>query len=243
MCGENIRGVRPHGPSRNDTAHGNALGRRPGTNRIQRLAGRDAGHADRAGLQDAGLFTGDLGERIAQNAYVIQTDVGDNSNERRGNHVGRVQPSPDPHFQRHQINVLLGEPTKRKRGFQLKFGRFAQFRVAGQSLDVRPDRGHPAREIGFGDHAAVDLNALAQIKHVRRQVGSRSVSLRPQHGGNERGGRTLAVGAGHVNAAQFFVRVAEPGEQHAQPVAPQPHPELEPPAHVGDGLLKVHGQL
>ena len=80
--------------------------------RLGRLGGDDAGHA---AFQDAGLFAGDLGQRLAQILGVVDRDGGDDRQPRGADHVGRVQPPAQPQqdpWSGGQQQTAWGEPAQ-----------------------------------------------------------------------------------------------------------------------------------
>ena len=140
---------------------------------------------------------------------MVQGDVGDDAGQRRDD-VRRVQPSAEAGFPDDQVAFLFGEKFQRHDGDDFKKGRVM---IGGKLLEQRLNfRDQPDHFI-FGNQLAVDLDPLAKRNQVRRGEQADAQAGRAINAFQHRAGRAFAVGAGDVDEAEFFLRIArERGE-------------------------------
>ena len=68
----------------------------------------------RAGLDDAGLFFGDLRERVAELDHVIEGDARDRGDERGRDHVRRVETAAEADLEHRDVDLRVAEREKRR---------------------------------------------------------------------------------------------------------------------------------
>ena len=73
-----------------------------------RFVGLDADDGGPATLQDAGLFAGDQGQRVAQILLVVVVDGGDDRECRLVDDIGCVEPAAQAHFQQQIVGRACG---------------------------------------------------------------------------------------------------------------------------------------
>lgn len=138
---------------------------------------------------------------------MVQAYVGDDRHP-RFNYIGAVQPAAHPHFHHRKIHGLPRHIDIGDKGLNLELCHRAKLslsHVIGYGLDLAYD----ICKVFLGNHPPVDLNAFADIVHIRRQVDPRPVASFLKDGGDESGSGALAVGPGDVYHSQPLVRVAE----------------------------------
>ncbi len=130
--------------------------------------------------------------------------------KRLRHHIGGIEPAAEPDFEEQHVRRAVGEQNEGRGGFDLEH---CDRRVA-----VGPLAGlQGAHEIRIGhQNAAVRSSQPETLVHPH-QIG-RGVDVHPgaggfQHGAHERDGRSLAVGAAHMDdRRQVLFRMAEPIE-------------------------------
>ena len=70
-------------------------------------------HARHARLDDARLFAGDEGQRVAQHLHVVVAQRSYTAHRRRRHHIGRVPSPAQPNLHDGHVHALLVEDTKR----------------------------------------------------------------------------------------------------------------------------------
>ena len=139
---------------------------------------------------------------------------------------------PEPGFPDDPINLLTREIPKRQAGHHFKKGGGGFGRLAESGLH----RSHPAREIGFGDRLAVDLNPLANTDQVRRSIETHPKFRRAQARLTKGRGRTLAVCPGQVDETQPVLRTPQRRGEFPHWLQSQFHPEAAGLAQIGQRL-------
>ena len=117
-----------------------------------------------AGLDDARLLAGDVGERRPGELGVVEPDVGDHRNLRVDD-VRRVPAAEHPDLDHADVDGDVGEPAERRRGDRLEVRRAH----AGDRLDVG-DAGDLLGEVVVADRLAVAPDALVDPLEVRAGV-------------------------------------------------------------------------
>ena len=170
--------------------------------RFRLIRGGDDRHAR---LDDAGLFGGDFCQRVAEPLLVVEGDVGDDAGQRRDD-VGRVQPPAQAGFPDHQVAFLFGEKFQRHHRDEFKKRRVMVRREiassSGCNSSDQPD------DFVFRNQLAVDLNPFAERNQMRRGEQPDAQSRRAINAFEHGAGRAFAVGAGDVDEAEFFLRIA-----------------------------------
>ena len=165
-------------------------------------------HGVRAMLDDAALLRRDLLKCVAENGGVLKADVRHDADLRRGNDVCRVHAPAETDLESDDVALLLHKVEEGDGGHDLK--------ARGHFAHALRRCAHGVRERDEGsivNLAPAHAHALVEAQQVRRGIESRAVPRALEHGGEHRGGRTLAVRAGNVDEFEFFLRVAEQAQQ------------------------------
>ena len=187
-------------------------------------ADRDARDARHAGLDDAGLLRRDLAQSLAQKLGMVQPDVRDDRHQRMRDHICRIQTPAQAHFQHDIIHGPLGEIAYPDGCLQLELRRRPMLGRL-QILDMRADNGDPAGEVRARDHFAVDLDTLAHIVDIRREIHPNLVARRLQDGGRHRRRGPFALCPGDMDHTQPLLRVPQSVQQGEEPLVSQLHPQ------------------
>ena len=73
-------------------------------------------------LEYSGLFSGNLLDRVAQDAGVVEADVGDYGAVGAGDDVRRIQPPAHADLEHDILAAAVGEPPEGRGGHQLELG-------------------------------------------------------------------------------------------------------------------------
>ena len=171
------------------------------------------------GLDDRGLFPGDLRDRVAQHRNVVARDGRDDRDLVGADHVGRVAPAAEAGLEHDDVAALLGKVQESQRGRKLKL---ADGFALGQRQAFARNR-HAlgeAGQVGVRDHRAVHPDALVKLHKVRRGIQPHPVARSLQYGRGHARGRALAVCAREVDKVQPVLRVAQRRAQCADAVQP-----------------------
>ena len=145
------------------------------------------------------FFLEDGGGRVAKQLGVLAPDTGENLHF-RGDDRGSVQPASEPGFDDGHVAPLLLEVEEGGGGQDLELREvLVRLERLLQLIHHRPHPRHEVAELLVGRREGIDHLPLGQTDEVRRGVGSDSVSLRLQQGGDEPRGRGLSIGAHHVD--------------------------------------------
>ena len=87
--------------------------------RVARLAHHDRRHP---ALEDTGLLSGNLLDRVAEEFGVVQGEARDHARERTLHDIGGVEPPAEPDFEQENIGPMPREQQKRRRRLDLKHG-------------------------------------------------------------------------------------------------------------------------
>ena len=161
-------------------------------------------------LDDAGLSSGNIGQGRPQLLGVVQPQSGDHSTFRRVDDVGGVQSAAKPHFQHHDIAVLLRKIEHPQGGDQLKLGGHICHAV-GSGADAL----HKRYQVLVWDGLAVDLDTLIKAVDERGGEHPHPVSGGLQAGRQHGDCAALAVGARYMNEPELLVGVAQGSQQGA----------------------------
>ena len=190
-----------------------------------------------AGLDDTGFFRGNLLKGFAQILLVIQID-GRNDGGQRGDNIGGVETAAKPGFPQNDVHLLTRKMLERHDRDHLKECRQA---VGRKFFQERLQTFSQPHDFRLGHWPAIHLNAFTEAQQMRRGV---QPGLQPglpadalQHGAH----RPFAVGAGHVNETQAFVRIAGVCGQLARIVEAQLGTQQAQLVQPIDGFRIRHG--
>ena len=176
-----------------------------------------ADHDRAAALHDAGLFSRDQFDAIAEIGLVVERNRHDHRDRRLLDDIGGIEPAAEPDLENHGIGRLFGKEHEGHRRQDLEDG----------DLLSGIGRRHPPQGIGehlVGDDPGgpcprSDAIALVPVNQMRRGVDVDGEPRGLQERAAKSRRRTLAVGAGDMDdGRQLAVRVAEHFEQPADPV-------------------------
>ena len=191
-------------------------------------------HGVAAGFDNTGLIGGNFGLGVAQCVGVIQTDVGDHGHLGGINGVGGIDQAAHAYLQHHDGTLLLAVVFhgQGRDKFKLR-GHFLH--GLGQSLDLQDQR----QQLLVSNLPAVHLDALMEAVDVGGGEETGLVTGFAQNRGRHGGGAALAVGSGDVNEFQFLLRIAQKGQQLADPVKTGNGLPVKRVDKL-DGLIDVH---
>ena len=164
---------------------------------LDHVAGIRRQHAadDRpAGFENAGLLEGNPGKRITEDFRVVETDAGDDREERLAD-VGGVEPSAEAHFDHGEIDAAAHEVQEAKSSGQLEKGRLQRVGKGVANL------GEQGREFVARNRHAVDLDPFFDGAQVGRGEQAGAISGGPQSAGEHGRGRSFSFAAGDVDNA------------------------------------------
>jgi hypothetical protein len=202
--------------------------------RLDRLTGQDR---LRAGLDDARLLGGDLGQRVAQQVRVVDVDRRHHGHVRVRD-VGGVPGAAQPDLDHRHVDRGVGERRVRHGRDDLEEGhRHPVELLLVDQCHVRLDLTPGLVEPLVGDGQPVDGDPLGHAHHVRAGEPPGAEARRPQQRLDHRGRAALAVRPGHVDDRVGALRIAEQGGEGADPGQARRHPVLGPaPSQGGDDL-------
>ncbi|MPM63007.1 hypothetical protein SDC9_109885 [bioreactor metagenome] len=170
-----------------------------------------------AGFDDARLGARNIRYRRPKLTRVIQTDIGDDGERRRIDHVGRVQLTAHANLQHDDICLTAQEVFKRDDGDELKLSRMIRHRLC-----VRTDeRGNFGKQL-VGNRFAVELHALVEPVDKRRDIEPCSIPGKRERFCNHCASGAFSVGSGDVNELKFALRVSDSLKQFARSLKTQP---------------------
>ena len=114
-----------------------------------------------ARLQDAGFFRGDLLDGIPEKLGVVEADVHDRADLRRGDDVRCIEATAHADLEHDEIATLLLKPAEGHRGDHLEVGRLLAERLRGCA-----HAGSEPAEIRIRNHLPVDGQALVKLIEV-----------------------------------------------------------------------------
>ena len=155
----------------------------------------------RALFDDARLLARNLRQRVAQELYVVEADVGDDA-QVGPDDVGAVQPSAQAHLDDGHIHPTVGKVAESHGGGQLE-KRWVERLEEGTFFFYK------VHDIFLRDGLSVHADAFAEVHQMGRRVEAHAVTTLLQDGGQGVRAGTLAVGARHVDAAEAAMRVSE----------------------------------
>ena len=186
---------------------------------VLRLSGRlddrergrlGAGNGDAVRFQDASLFGRDRLERRAEVLRVVERDVRDDADSQI-EHVGRVQASTEAHLADQQVDAGAGEVVERSAGEDLELRRWAELgrNLINGGLQLREQRS----KVILRNRSLVDLDALGVGDEVGLWHQADPVAGCLQDAGHHGADGALAVGAGHMDALEQILWIAELAQQ------------------------------
>ena len=172
------------------------------------LLGRDRRGA---GLDDARLDGGDLGDRVPEAVGVVEVDRGEHHHVAVGG-VGRIPRTAHPDLDNRDVDGRVGEGHESEHRQQLEEGegrvaRGGEFGV--DEVDERRDLVPGIRDEPVVDRLAVDHDPLGEPLQVRAREQARAQTVGADDRLDDPRGRRLAVGAGEVHDPVGRLRVAE----------------------------------
>ncbi len=173
-------------------------------------------HRRAAALDDARLLAGDLAERVAEELFVVERDRRDRRDQRIVDDIGGVVAAAKPDLEQGEVGRMAREEEDRRRGGDLEL-RDRRAVVDALDLEERLDQRVLADEAAAA--GAAEPDALMETDEMRRGVDMGRLPRRLDHGAEEGGGRSLAVGAGDVDdRRQAPLGMPEPRQEHAHAV-------------------------
>ena len=149
---------------------------------------RDQRHA---ALGDAGFLGGDLLDRVAEEGLMVDAELGDAADDRRGDDVGRVEPAAEPDLDDAGVGGRAGEGEEGGGGGRLEE---AELHPVGGVEHLGEQRGEQSSSISR------PARRMRSLKRTRCGLGI-DMGLEPRRldrGAQEGAGRALAVGAGDM---------------------------------------------
>ena len=142
---------------------------------------------------------------------MLKANVRHDADLRRGNDVRRIHAPAETDLERDDIALLLHEVQKGNGRHDLK--------ARGHLAHLLGRVPHGVRECDEGlvvNFLSVHAHALVKAQQVRRGVEPCAVPRAPQHRGEHRGGRALAVRARDVDESELLLRIAEQTQKLAR---------------------------
>ena len=119
-------------------------------------------HHQHRRFDDAGLFGRNFRERIPQKLHVVETDVGDDADQRRDD-IRTVQPSAHSDLHHGDIDPFVSEPVEGHHGSYFEKRGVERFNIGSHPFDEL----HDSR---LGHRDAIHLNPLPKILQVGRGI-------------------------------------------------------------------------
>src|SRR5208282_4292702 len=146
---------------------------------------------------------------MAEKFLMVEINGGDDGDLRLDD-VGGVEAASEADFVDGEFDLGADEMVEGHGGEAFEEGGVRRELAGGQQLlDERVDAGERGSEIVVVDFQAVDANALVDALQVRRGVEAGAGAGGVKDGFEDRSGRSLAVGAGDVDAGDGAVGRAE----------------------------------
>src|SRR3984885_8797266 len=140
----------------------------------------------------------------------------------RSNHISRIQPAAESHFQHHGVEASLGEQHESHRRDGLKISRVHIECARGEhSFCGFMNAVKRVGELLWSGRLAQDLNTLGGLNQVRRDVEPGANPGRAQSRFDHRARGPLAVRSSHVHPAARPVWIAKSFEQMSDSLPPQ----------------------
>ena len=190
-----------------------------------------------AGFHDAGLFKGNLLQRVAKQRAVVQAD-GRNNGKLRHQKVGGIKPAAKAGFYNGDVHMLIGKPAEGHAGGDFKETQVLRLKVRfpllKERLNVLPR-----------NHFPVNTCPLPEIHQVRRRVKASLVPCSSERRGQHVGHGALAIGPRHMNGPELPRRTTQHLIEPNHPLQPRlVRPGLEPLLlHRRESLEDILNQL
>ena len=139
------------------------------------------------GLGDSSLLGGDVLDPIAQERLMIEPELRDAADRRCLDHVGRVEPTAQPHFDDAGIG---GRAAEGEEGGGRRHLEEARAEIVGDREHFAQQR----REFGILDQLAGNPDPLVEADEVRAGINMRAQPRRFDCGAQIGAGRPLPVG-------------------------------------------------
>ena len=172
-----------------------------------------AQHNQASGLNDRSFLPRNGLERIAQNTCVIEP----NARNGNGDGIGRTRGVPAPahaNLEHGNIHRGLGKHYKRGSRQQVKrrdgIGALPRRHTVRIHATPRLDSRRNATGKGLVAHnASIDLHALGIAHQLRRRIQRGLEPLAAKNGSRKTRSRSLAIGAGNLDAIEILVRTPQ----------------------------------
>ena len=123
--------------------------------------GRTLPHQRRhALLEDAGLFSGDFPDGVAEQLAVVQADIGHDA-QVRFQDIGAVEPAAEPRFDDGRIDVFVGKPLETETG-----GNLEERETVPD--EIRLPLCQEIKHILLRDHLSADPDAFTEVPEMGR---------------------------------------------------------------------------
>ena len=192
-------------------------------------------HGSAAGLDNAALGPGNLGEGVSKVLRVFQTDIGDDGCLRTVDDIGGVQFTAHPDLQDDNVAVFFQKILHGNGCDQLKLAGMVLHGV-GTAADLFRDAG----EILAGNVLPVQLHALAEVLDIGRGVESGPVTGTPENRFQHDTGRALAVAAGDMDELQLLLWIPQGMKELTCPVKTETRGAPGIVFDIGNGFLHSH---
>jgi hypothetical protein len=171
------------------------------------------------------LLVGDVGDRRAEPAGVLEPDPGEHLHLRR-DHVGRVVASAEARLDHGHLDPLPRELVVGRGRERLELGHAVVLveRAVDHPRRARHGR-HGRAELVPRQRPLPHLDPLRERTQVRRRVGARPHVVAFEYRGDHARGGRLAVRPDHVNRREPPLRHPQRGHQLVHAVEPEPHAE------------------
>ena len=172
-----------------------------------------------AGLDNACLLSGDLGQGVPQHLLMIEADGGDHRDFGK-QRVGGVQTAAHAGFQHHPLGLPPGKPFHGQDK--------SEFKERGMRIPVLDLVTQPGQPLGGFlpvDHALLITDALAKLDEVRRGEKADTGARRVQQAVDKGAHAAFAIGARHMDELLPRCRQLQLAQQPRRVFEPQLDPE------------------
>ena len=187
---------------------------------------------------DASLHKGYLTHGVAQVFHVVHGHIG-NDRHQGQRHVGGVNGASQAHLQHQEVHLLPVKIDKSEGCAHFKL-RWVFKSLFNHVLQVGPQFINNIRHGLLRNRPPVYGVSFCISMEVRRRVCAHTVPGFPQYGMQHGGGRSLAIGAAHVNDPQLAVWIVESSQQLSYPAQTKIKPKLGKVLHILNGLTVIH---
>ena len=186
-------------------------------------------------FQDAGFFRGDLLDGVPEEFGVVEADVHDRADLRRGDDVRCIEASTHADLEDDELAVLLLEPAEGHRGDHLEVRRLLAEGLCGSTYSTGE-----TTKIRIRNHLSIDGETLVKLVEVRRDIETGTEARRRQNRLGHDAGRALPVCAGDVHIAELLLWIAERVHEIPHPLESDLRMFPVRPVKERDGFIPVH---